>query len=71
MSLAERKMLLPGLSEELAPERKEEILISVGREARGIFEEMPILPIHDITHVERVVANAKLICEGEIIGHNT
>lgn len=54
-------------SQKLSPEKREAILGYVESEARGIFREMPLLPVHDITHVERVVQNTRLICEGESV----
>lgn len=52
-------------SQGLSPERQRVILAHAETETRRIFEEMPLLPVHDITHVERVVKNTKAICEGE------
>ncbi|PJE70152.1 hypothetical protein COU97_01145 [Candidatus Shapirobacteria bacterium CG10_big_fil_rev_8_21_14_0_10_48_15] len=49
----------------LSPERRNQILAAVGLGARRIFDQMPLLPVHDITHVERVVKNTRAICQGE------
>ena len=55
------------LEVDLSPEVKKSILANVEGIARGIFKEMPLLPVHDITHVERVVRYSDQICEGESV----
>jgi HD superfamily phosphodiesterase len=52
-------------SQRLSPEIKGRVLGHVEGTARRVFAEMPLLPVHDILHVERVVRNTQLICEGE------
>lgn len=63
--MLEQKESAIDFSQRLSPERRTAILTAVEDEARKIFNKMPLLPVHDITHVERVVANTGLICKGE------
>lgn len=52
-------------AQRISLQKKEECISFVETETRRIFEKMPLLPIHDITHVERVVQNTLKICKGE------
>jgi len=61
----EKKERAIDFSQRFSPEKKKDILTHVEQETRKIFEQMSFLPVHDITHVERVVKNTRLICEGE------
>lgn len=63
--MRERMSTCCGSIQNLSPERKTTILEFVETKAREVYDKMPFLPVHDISHTERVIRNTALICKGE------
>ncbi|MDO8551740.1 MAG: HD domain-containing protein [bacterium] len=49
----------------ISKQEKERILAEIGKQVKQRFAQAPFEPIHDFTHVLRIVQNIRLICAGE------